>query len=424
LAGEVERPEQTGSAAPREGGVAGWLRSRSPSAGPDRPGRTERLLRVAALVWILVGAAVLTWMTWRLLWPIVVVVAPPLLVAGLIVYALDPSVAALARRRLPRWLATAVVYVGVVVTLGGMIAAAAPLVASQVGALADEAPDLRGQGKELLEQGFGAIGLELQLREDADGGEIAREVRDEAEAAIADEATRQRLTAALGGLAGAAAGTAQLLLLLLLGPVVAFYLLADLPRVKRTASLMIPPRRRTELVELAAAVGRVAGGYVRGQLIVALIVGVLTTAGFAFIGLPFWAVVGLAAGVSNLVPFVGPLVGGLLGVAIALLTDGIGLVIGVVVVVVVVQQLESQVLQPLVMGRTVEIPPVLVLLAVVVGGALFGLPGLLLAVPAVASAKVIGAYLWHRHVPWAEGGPPPPPEAVDGALVAPVRARR
>lgn len=392
----------------------GLLRMRTITA------RTESLVRVAAIVWIAVGAAALGWVLWRLLWPIIAVAAPPLLIAGLIVYALDPAVSALERRRLPRWMATAVVSLGVLIVLVGLAAAAAPLVASQFGALAEKAPDLRGRGQDLLEQGFGAIGLNLQLRADADGGEIAREVADEAEVALGDDATRQRVASTLGGVAGAAAGTARLLVLLALGPVLAFYLLADLPRLRRTMPRLVPPDRREEIVELAAAVGRVAGGYVRGQLIIATLVGLAASAGFALIGLPFWAVIGAVAGITNLVPFVGPVVGGLLGVAVALLTDGAGLVVGVVIVVVIVQQFESQLLQPVVMGRTVEIPPVVVLLAVVVGGGLFGLAGLLLAVPVVAAGKIVVAHVWHRTVPWAEGDGPPDPDEVDGARVAPV----
>jgi predicted PurR-regulated permease PerM len=388
------------------------LRDRLRGSGSDRT------VRLAAFVWLAVGLAALGWVAYRLLWPVVAVIGPPLLLAGLIVYALDPIVAALSRGRLPRWVATLLTYLGLLTILSGLVAVAAPLVGNQVADLAEEVPDLRGRGKDLLEQGFGALGMDVRLSPAPDGEEIAREVADEAERALGDEATRERITGALGGLAGVAAGTARLLLLLLLAPVVAFYLLADLPRIRRSLRSLLPPDRREELAELAGSVGRVAGGYVRGQLLIAAIVGAAATAGFALIGLPFWAVIGLIAGVSNLVPFVGPVVGGLVGVVVALLTDGFGLAVAVVVVVTVVQQIESQLLQPLIMGRTVEIHPVVVLLAVVVGGGLFGLVGLLLAVPAVAAGNVVAAHLWNRHVPWAEGAPPP--SDAEGAAVRPV----
>jgi predicted PurR-regulated permease PerM len=398
-------------ATPRRGRWRGWF------SGPDDAVGTRRAVRAAALTWLAVGALVLGYVAFRLAWPVLAVIGPPLLVAGLVVYALDPAVSGLARRGVPRWLGTLLTYVVVLTVLGGLTALAAPMVGGQVRTLVDEAPDLRARGKELLEQGLGAMGLDVSLRAVEGGEEIAEEVREEAEAALADEAARQRLIGALGGLAGAAASTARLLILLALGPIVAFYLLADLPRITESLRRLLPPHRRDELVALVVSVGRVTGGYVRGQMLVALFVGVASTLGFYAIGLPFWALVGLVAGVTNLVPFVGPFVGGFLGVAVAMLDGGVGLAVWVVVVVVIVQQLESQAVSPLVMGRTVNVHPLAVLLGVLVGGALYGLPGLLLAVPAVASAKVVAEYLWNRHIPWAQPKPPPDPDAIDGARV-------
>lgn len=383
-------------------------------------GRSERLVGTAALVWTGVGVLVLAYVAWRLAWPVLSVVGPPLLVAALIVYALEPAVGALARRRVPRVLATFLVHLVVLGALGGLVVVVAPLVGAQLGTLVEEAPELRGRARELVQRGAGAMGVELTLPQGADGGQIVEEVADETGAALQDEVSRQRLLGALGGLAGMAAGTARLLLLLLIGPVLAFYLLADLSRVTTAFRRLVPPGGRDETFALLASVGRVTGGYVRGQLVVALFVGVAATIGYWLIGLPFWALVGIVAGLSNLVPFIGPIVGGLLGVAVALLGDGLGLAVWVVVVTVVVQQLESQVISPLVMGRTVKVHPLLVILAVLVGGALFGLPGLLLAVPAIAAAKVVALHLWHRHIPWAEGTPPEDPREVEGAAIEPI----
>jgi predicted PurR-regulated permease PerM len=391
-----------------------WLRAED---------RSQRLIAIGVVVWIGVGGVVLAYVAWRLLWPPLAIIAPPLLVAALIVYALDPAVSLLERRRVPRLLATLVVYVLVLGVGAGLVAVSAPLVGSQIASFAQEAPQMRDRATDLLEQGAGAVGVNLNLRPNADGEEIVQEVADEAEAALQDEDSRRQLLAALGGLAGVATGVAQMVLLLLLGPVLAFYLLADLPRFNAAARSLVPPGRRDGLFDVVAAVGRVTGGYVRGQIVVALFVGVFSALGFALIGLPFWALVGIVAGVSNLVPFIGPIVGGVLGVAVALLAEGPDLALGVVVVMVVVQQLESQVVSPLVMGRTVKIHPLAVILAVLAGGALFGLPGLLLAVPATAAAKVIAAHLWQRHVPWASGSEYRDPRVLEGVELETLTAR-
>jgi predicted PurR-regulated permease PerM len=388
--------------------------------GADPEGRTTRLVRGAAGVWMAVGVALLAIAAWRLLWPVAAVVLPPLLLAALVVYALDPPVSWLGRRGLPRWAGTTLVYLAMIGLLAGSVALAAPMVGAQVAKLTDAAPDLQAQGGALLERGLGAIGIEITLAPTADGEEIAREVAEETQAALDDEAGRERLATALGGLAGAAAGTAKLLVLLALGPVLAFYLLADLPRVLAAMRRVVPPRHREEVAGLAVAVGRVTGGYVRGQLVVALFVGLAASLGLWLVGLPFWALIGAIAGITNIVPFVGPFMAGLLGIGVALLSDGWGLALWVLAVVVVVQQLESQVAQPLVMGRAVRLHPALVLLSLIAGGGLFGLVGVLLAVPAVAAGKVVALHLWERHVPWAEGTGYEDPGALGGVAVETV----
>ncbi|MFO8075801.1 MAG: AI-2E family transporter, partial [Egibacteraceae bacterium] len=128
---------------------------------------------------------------------------------------------------------------------------------------------------------------------------------------------------------------------------------------------------------------------------------------------------GVAAGVSNLVPFIGPFIAGVLGVLVALFTDGVGLAILVVVVMVVVQQGDSQLVSPLVMGKTVRLHPLVVLLALLVAGTLYGIFGLLVAVPLVAGANVLLSHLWRTRVPWAGEDEPAPPRRPRGR-----RARR
>ncbi len=403
-----------GGAESRRSRLSRWLRAE---------GRSQRLLAGVSLTWIVVGVLVLAYIGWRLLWPPVAIIAPPLLVAALVVYALDPAVSMLERRRVPRPLGTLITYVVLIAAMVGLTLASAPLVGAQIGSLAEEAPEMRDRGIDLLEQGAAAVGIELNLTPDADGGEIVREVADEAGAALQDEESRRQLLAAAGGIAGMATGVAQGLLLLLLGPVLAFYVLADLPRLTAMARKALPPERRQSTFELATAVGRVTGGYVRGQILVALFVGVLSTLGFWLIGLPFWALVGIVAGVSNMVPFLGPIIGGGLGVVVALLASGVPLAVWVVVVMLVVQQFEGHLISPLVMGRTVKLHPLAVILAVLVGGALFGLPGLLLAVPAAAAAKVVGAYLWERHVPWAETTVYTQPSRLEGVELETLTSR-
>jgi predicted PurR-regulated permease PerM len=138
-----------------------------------------------------------------------------------------------------------------------------------------------------------------------------------------------------------------------------------------------------------------------------LIVGVVAGAGFFLIGLPNPALLGLAAAVGELIPLIGPFLGFLPAVLMALLTDPV-LVIPVVIFAVVIQQIEGNVLVPRVMGHTVGISPLTVMLGILIGATLYGLPGAFLAVPVAGAVQVILAHALGMEAPaQAEAHPPP-----------------
>ncbi|MGI8794781.1 MAG: AI-2E family transporter, partial [Acidimicrobiales bacterium] len=190
-------------------------------------------------------------------------------------------------------------------------------------------------------------------------------------------------------------------------PIIAFYLLVDTPRLGRVARSLIPAGARSETMHVAGRLNRAIGGFFRGQLMVALVVGVMSSIGLAAIGLKFWFLVGMVAGLFNLIPLIGPWIGGIPGIAIALTTGSTLQAVGVLVVMVVVQQIDNHVITPSVMQRVVHVHPAAVMLALLAGGSLFGFMGLLLAVPGVATIKIVVGHLWHVNVlglPWETSG--------------------
>jgi len=190
----------------------------------------------------------------------------------------------------------------------------------------------------------------------------------------------------------------HVLLILVLGPVIAFYLLVDLPHLRRVADSLVPPGARAEVEVVAARLNRAIGGFFRGQLFVALIVGVLCSIGLGIVGLRFWFLVGMIAGLFNIVPLIGPWVGGLPGVTIALTTGSPVKALLVVAVMVGVQQIDNHFITPQVMQRTVHLHPAAVILALVAGGSLAGFYGLVLAVPVAACLKIVVGHLWRTHI--------------------------
>jgi predicted PurR-regulated permease PerM len=140
------------------------------------------------------------------------------------------------------------------------------------------------------------------------------------------------------------------------------------------------------------------GGFFRGQLLVATVVGILSSIGFYIIDLPFWLVIGAIAGFFNLVPLIGPYIGGGLGFLVGTISGGIGLGLQAALVELIVQQLDNHVISPNVMKRTVNLHPVTVMLSLLAGAALAGFWGVLLGVPAVAVVKLLLGHLWATRV--------------------------
>ena len=189
-----------------------------------------------------------------------------------------------------------------------------------------------------------------------------------------------------------------MLLILVLAPILAFYVLADLHHIRRSAMDLCPPSIRDEMTLLGRRLGQAIGGYFRGQLVVALIVGVLCSIGLYIIDLPFWLVIGMFAGLCNMIPLIGPFIGAVPGIVLALATGEVGTAIWVAVIMTVVQQIDNNFISPNVMKRAAKVHPVVVMLSLTLGGSLFGFWGLLVAVPATAVLKIIAGHLWNVYL--------------------------
>jgi predicted PurR-regulated permease PerM len=137
---------------------------------------------------------------------------------------------------------------------------------------------------------------------------------------------------------------------------------------------------------------------VRGQLLVAFIVGVASSVGMWAIDLPFWLLVGILAGILNMIPFLGPIVGGAVAVIIALLNGDPWQAVWAVAIMVAVQQVDNHLITPMVQRARVNLSPLVIVLALVIGGAVAGLLGVLVAVPLTAAVRIIAGHLWRTRV--------------------------
>jgi predicted PurR-regulated permease PerM len=303
-------------------------------------------------------------------------------VAGLaIAYFLNPVVDGLTRRRIPRWLGTLFVLLGFVSLVALLLLLLAPLLQDQISALISALP-----------------GYLVTLR--AHLIPWAQHV-----AAKLSPGNVERLQAAAGQLAGSAAGWAgdvlkglisegaalfNVLALLVVTPVVAFFLLRDWPRLAEHVDAMLP-RKHYELIRATLRdIDRALSGFVRGQALVCLSLGFIYSIGLSLVGLKYGVTIGLIAGVLSFVPYVGStfmLVSSLL-LAIVQFDTAVPIFL-VFLVFLIGQSLEGYVLTPKLVGDRIGLHPVWIIFALFAGGSLLGFVGVLIAVPVAAIAGVL-----------------------------------
>jgi predicted PurR-regulated permease PerM len=199
------------------------------------------------------------------------------------------------------------------------------------------------------------------------------------------DAVRELLTRVLGTLTG----TVSVVIGLLVIPILAYYLLVEFDRITARLASWIPPRHRAYVVDKAHTVDRLVSGFLRGQLLVAACLGLLYAVGFAVIGIDLAVGVGLLAGVMALVPYLGSVVAVTTASMLCVLKFGLdGHLLAVLGWYVLVQNFEGFVLTPRIVGGSVGLHPAVVIVALLIGGDLFGFLGLLIAVPGAAVVKV------------------------------------
>ncbi|MHB0939982.1 MAG: AI-2E family transporter [Armatimonadota bacterium] len=160
--------------------------------------------------------------------------------------------------------------------------------------------------------------------------------------------------------------------------------------ITRTFALLIPPRYQDRALEVSHLAGRKMGGWLRGQLLLAIIVTVLIMGAMWLLGVPYAALIGIIGGIGELVPMVGPYVAAIPAIIIVL-TIGAPLwqIIAVIAFFLILSQVENYVLTPKIMQREVELPAVTTIIALLIGGSLLGLVGALLAVPIAAAGRIV-----------------------------------
>lgn len=185
--------------------------------------------------------------------------------------------------------------------------------------------------------------------------------------------------------------------LYILSPILAIYFLADWQNLENSFMRLIPQKWRLEWQRLWQDINHVVRRFVHGNLVVAVIVGALVGIGVKLVGMDYALLIGIIGGLSDLIPYFGPLLGAVPALLLAL-TKSPAMAVKVALVILVVQQLEGNVISPKLMGNSVRLHPIWIVFALLAGGELAGVWGMLLAVPFAAVLKVILRHIYLRLV--------------------------
>ncbi|MHB8171534.1 MAG: AI-2E family transporter [Thermincolia bacterium] len=309
----------------------------------------------------------------------------PFILAFLVAYLLQPMVIFLERRGLTRLLAICAVYLFMFGLVMGVAFYGFPKLISELNQLGEAIPKYTRQIQEVNDS------IQLQYSRFALPDSV-RMVIDQ-RIAHGEKGILQLVDKAAGSLLG----LFSYIFSFLLAPVLGFYLLKDAEGIRKKLEGSIPTRYRADVLALVRDVDQVVKSFIQGHLMVSFIVGVLTWLGMAIIGMPFALVIGIIAGIADLVPFFGPLIGAVPAVAIGLLQSW-QLAGYALLVILIVQQLESNVISPKILGDSLGLHPLVIIFVLLAGGNLYGVVGMVVAVPLAASIRVIGRYVFLKLV--------------------------
>lgn len=376
--------------------------------------------RAARIVAVVAGLALFLW-AFKAVAPIL----NPFFVAFALAYFLNPPVNALERsferalppglqeRVAPRTVAVGLLVMAVVVVVVVAILFAVPIVSDQVKAAAAKAPGYVNTLRAKIEPLYQRLNLRYP--------EQTAEVRERIVDAVKNHLPEivGPVTRAIQGTFSSALSFVLTVLNLVVIPVFAVYLLYDMNHIQQGIKELVPWRLRPYVYSRMGEVSRLLSAFVRGQVTVCLILGLFYAISLSLVGVPMGLVVGFVIGFFNLIPFMSYVLGLPLALLLAWLDDPSLVRLAVVAAIFSFGQfVEGNFISPRIVGESLGLHAVVIMLAVLVGGTLFGFPGMILAVPTTAALSVFwsdlkAAYL--RSAFYTKGASPPEEEPIQPA---------
>lgn len=332
--------------------------------GPRFNWRSPFFIGLAATAGVAVTVLVL-WMFW--------IASDVFLLIGVALFlavGMDPAVSFLVRRRLPRWSAVIVVLLVIVAAIGGFIAAAVPALVTQGTDLVNAAPQWLQQAQD-HNSFIGQLNDKFQIQQKVES------LLSESGSTIA------------GGVLGAGEAIFGAVTDFLIIVILTIYFLADMPRIRGLFYRLVPHSRRPRAILIGDDIMAKVGGYVLGNIVISIIAGALTFAWLAIFGVPYALLLAILVALLDVIPVVGSTIAGI-AVALVALTVSLPVCLATIGFFILYRFFEDYVLVPKIIGKAVDVPALVTVVAVLVGAALLGIVGALVAIPISAALLLLG----------------------------------
>lgn len=299
-----------------------------------------------------------------------------------IAFLIQPAVTRLHAIGVPRIISIVVVFMCIVVAIGGLVLLIVPVFASEVAQLQVQAPALAGEAQKQLGalQPTAVFGIEVDLK---------------AVTETINSHLREYLLGQFGNAVTLGVTALTTVLQLLLMFIVAFLLAIEAPAVRRDLRRLVPSDYRSDFDQIWRQVRKMLYAYVRGQLIIAGLIGITSGIVCALLRLPDAVALGVIAGVTALIPYLGPFVGAIPAILVGL-SQSPGQALLVLVAYILIPNFYLNFIYPKVMGDAVKLPPILVIVALIAGFSWGGILGMFVAIPIAATLRILFDHIYPR----------------------------
>ncbi len=302
----------------------------------------------------------------------------PFAVAGFITYLLHPVIEWLYKKNYPRWLAILLIYTLFFGGIGYLVYQSIPVAMKQMEQFNKDIPELVDQ-------------YEAWTTKIHDGTEhFPTIIHEKVEQSIRE--VEKYVSVFISTIFDGAKSSLTSMMVLIMIPFITFYMLKDFKDIKKALVHITPERWHEPGAAFFHDVDGTLGGYIRGQLLIGAIIGSIATVGFWFMGMDYSLLLGVIIGITDFIPFFGPLIGSLPALLLAA-TISWKMLLFVAIFILVIQFLEGNILSPFIVGKSLHMHPIIIMLALVLGEELFGFVGLIIGIPLWAVLTIFIVHL-------------------------------